>query len=130
MTITPDTDLVGAFREVTGEHGFDVIIDPVWGDPPWPPCTPRPGEPVISRSASPPRQPSSCPPHSRSGLELLGFAHVDPPLRVRRNAYLKLTELAATGALAVDTMTIPLADCQRAWELQQQGAPRKLVLTP
>ncbi|MEV7135271.1 zinc-binding alcohol dehydrogenase family protein [Arthrobacter sp. NPDC093128] len=132
VTITPDTDLVGAFRDVAGEHGFDVIIDPVWGDPALAAMhvAARGARHVqIGQSAAATIQlPASIVRGAR--LEILGFAHVDPPVQVRREAYLKLTELAATGSLTVDTMTLPLADCQRAWELQQQGAPSKLVLTP
>lgn len=132
VTITPDTDLVGSFRDAAGEHGFDVIIDPVWGDPALAAMhvAARGARHIqIGQSAAATIQlPAGLVRGAR--LELLGFAHVDPPVQVRRDAYLKLTELAATGALAVDTMPLPLEDCQQAWELQQQGAPRKLVLTP
>ncbi|UVJ41320.1 zinc-binding alcohol dehydrogenase family protein [Arthrobacter sp. CJ23] len=132
VTITPDADLVGAFRNVAGDRGFDVIIDPVWGDPALAAMhvAARGARHIqIGQSAAATIQlPASLIRGTR--LEILGFAHVDPPAQVRRDAYLKLTGLAATGALTVDTMTLPLADCQRAWELQQQGAPSKLVLTP
>jgi NADPH:quinone reductase-like Zn-dependent oxidoreductase len=132
VTITPDTDLVGAFRDVAGERGFDVIIDPVWGDPALAAMhvAARGARHIqIGQSAAATIQlPAGIVRGAR--LELLGFAHVDPPVHIRRDAYLKLTELAATGAVTVDTMPLPLADCQRAWVLQEQGAPRKLVLTP
>jgi NADPH2:quinone reductase len=132
VTITPDTDLVGAFRDAAGDRGFDVIIDPLWGEPALAAMNvaARGARHIqIGQSAAATVQlPAGL---VRGGrLEILGFAHMDPPVEVRRNAYLKLTELAATGALTVDTMTLPLADCRQAWELQQQGAPRKLVLTP
>jgi NADPH2:quinone reductase len=132
VTITPGNDLVGAFRNVVGEAGFDVIIDPVWGEPALAAMhvAARGARHIqIGQSAGATIQlPAGLVRSAR--LELLGFAHIDPPVQVRRDAYLKLTELAATGALAVDTMTLPLSDCQHAWELQQQGAPRKLVLVP
>lgn len=132
VTITPEKDLVGAFRDVAGKRGFDVIIDPVWGEPALAAMhvAARGARHIqIGQSAGATIQlPAGIVRATR--LEILGFAHVDPPVQVRRDAYLKLTELAATGALAVDTMTLPLADCQGAWQLQQQGAPRKLVLTP
>jgi NADPH:quinone reductase-like Zn-dependent oxidoreductase len=132
VTITPDTDLVGAFRDVAGERGFDVIIDPVWGEPALAAMhvAARGARHIqIGQSAAATIQlPAGIVRGAR--LELLGFAHVDPPVHIRRDAYLKLTELAATGAVTVDTMPLPLADCQRAWVLQEQGAPRKLVLTP
>jgi NADPH2:quinone reductase len=132
VTITPETDLVTAFRDVAGEHGFDVIIDPVWGEPALAAmhvAAKGARHIQIGQSAAATIElPASIIRGAR--LELLGFAHIDPPAQVRRDAYLKLTELAATGVLSVDTMTLPLADCQRAWELQQQGAPSKLVLIP
>lgn len=61
VTITPDVDLADAFRQAAGGRCFDVIIDPLWVNPPWPPCTPPPSGPGTSRSASPPAPPSSCP---------------------------------------------------------------------
>ena len=132
VAITPDMDLVSAFRDSVGDRGFDVIIDPVWGDPALAAMhvAARGARHIqIGQSAGATIQlPAGLIRGAR--LELLGFAHVDPPVEIRRDAYLKLTELAATGRLAVDTMTLPLSDCQRAWELQQQGAPRKLVLVP
>lgn len=132
VTISPDTDLVGAFRNTVGDGGFDVIIDPVWGEPALAAMhvTARGARHIqIGQSAGATIElPAGIVRAAR--LELLGFAHMDPPAQVRREAYLQLTGLAATGALAVDTMALPLADCQRAWELQQQGAPRKLVLAP
>lgn len=132
VTITADTDLVAAFREAGGARGFDVIIDPVWGEP---------ALAAMHAAARGARhiqigQSAGAAIHLPAGiiraarLELLGFAHIDPPADVRRDAYLKLTGLAADGALTVDTMALPLAECGHAWELQQQGAPRKLVLTP
>ncbi|WP_247041530.1 quinone oxidoreductase family protein [Arthrobacter rhizosphaerae] len=132
VTITPEKDLVAAFRGTVGERGFDVIIDPVWGEPALAAMhvAARGARHIqIGQSAAATIQlPAGIIRAAR--LEILGFAHVDPPVQVRHDSYLKLTELAATGALAVDTMTVPLSDCQGAWQLQQQGAPCKLVLTP
>lgn len=132
VTITPDTDLIGAFRSTVGGRGFDVIIDPVWGEPALAAMhvAARGARHIqIGQSAAATVQlPASIIRAAR--LELLGFAHVDPPAEIRRNGYLKLTGLAASGALTVDTTVLPLADCQQAWAIQQQGSPRKLVLTP
>ncbi|MEC3853978.1 quinone oxidoreductase family protein [Paenarthrobacter ureafaciens] len=132
VTITPDTDLVDAFRNAVDGRGFDVIIDPVWGEPALAAMhvAARGARHIqIGQSAAETIQlPASIIRSAR--LELLGFAHVDPSAEIRRNAYLKLTELAATGALTVDTTILPLTECRQAWEIQQQGSPRKLVLTP
>ena len=132
VTITPDVDLADAFRQAAGGRGFDVIIDPLWGEPALAAmhaAAQRARHIQIGQSAGATIQ---LPAHLVRGarLEILGFAHIDPPAQTRREAYLKLTELAAAGALHVDTLPLPLSDCDKAWELQQQGAPAKLVLTP
>ncbi|KUR63524.1 zinc-binding alcohol dehydrogenase family protein [[Arthrobacter] sp. ATCC 21022] len=132
VTITPDTDLVEALRQASGGRGYDVIIDPIWGDPALAAMHVAANGArhiqIGQSAASTIQLPANVIRAAR--LELLGFAHVDAPYDVRRNAYLKLTGLAATGALNVDTAVLPLAESGRAWEIQQQGSPAKLVLTP
>ncbi|MEV7605679.1 zinc-binding alcohol dehydrogenase family protein [Paenarthrobacter sp. NPDC089322] len=132
VSITPDTDLVDAFRNAVDGRGFDVIIDPVWGEPALAAMhvAARGARHVqIGQSAAETIQlPASIIRSAR--LELLGFAHVDAPAEIRRNAYWRLTGLAAAGELVVDTTVLPLSDFEQAWEIQQQGSPRKLVLTP
>jgi NADPH:quinone reductase-like Zn-dependent oxidoreductase len=132
VTISGDVDLRAAFRDIAGEPGFDVIIDPLWGQPALAAMhtAARGARHIqIGQSAgSTIELPAGLVRGAR--LELLGFAHVDPPTEVRRDAYLRLTELAASGDLIVDTAAVSLSDCQQAWELQQQSPPRKLVLTP
>lgn len=132
VTIAPETDLIEAFRGAVGGHGFDVIIDPVWGEPALAAmhAAARGARHIqIGQSAAPSiEMPAGIIRAAR--LELLGFAHIDPPVDIRRSAYLELTKLAATGALTVDTTSLPLAECQQAWQIQQQGSPSKLVLTP
>lgn len=132
VTITPDIDLVAAFKDAADNDGVDVIIDPLWGQPALAAmhaAAHRARHIQIGQSAD---ATIELPAHLIRGarLEILGFAHIDPPAQTRREAYLKLTELAAGGALHVDTLTMPLADVDKAWELQQQGAPAKLVLAP
>lgn len=132
VTITPDTDLVTAFKDAAGNDGVDVIIDPLWGQPALAAmhaAAQRARHIQIGQSA---HATIELPAHLIRGarLEILGFAHIDPPAHTRREAYRRLTELAAGGALQVDTLTMPLSDLDKAWELQQQGAPAKLVLAP
>jgi len=132
VTLSPDIDLADALRQPVRGRGYDVIIDPLWGAPALAAmhaAAQRARHIQIGQSAG---ATIELPAHIVRGarLEVLGFAHIDAPSRIRREGYLGLTELAAGGALRVDTRTMPLADLSRAWELQQQGAPAKLVLTP
>ncbi len=132
VTIAPGTDLGSALREAAGGRGFDVIIDPVWGEPALAAMqTAAHGarHVQIGHSAGATiHLPASVVRFGR--LEILGFAFVHAPAEVRREAYLALTEQAARGDIQVDVLPIPLTDSTMAWEQQQRGAPAKLVLTP
>ena len=132
VTIAPGTDLSAAFREAAGERGFDVIIDPLWGEPAvaaMHAAALGARHIQIGHAAGPD---VTLPAHIVRGarLEILGFAFMHAPVEVRRAAYLTLTEHAARGELQVDTLPIPLAHVAEAWEQQKRGAPAKLVLTP
>jgi NADPH:quinone reductase-like Zn-dependent oxidoreductase len=132
VVITSGADLAATFREAAGEHGFDVIIDPLWGDPAlaaMQAAAHNARHVQIGHSAGATiHLPAQVIRSAR--LQILGFAFLHAPVEVRREAYLTLTEHAARGHLHVDVLPIPLADAAKAWERQQQGAPAKLVLTP
>ena len=81
VTITPDVDLVDAFRQAAGGRGFDVIIDPLWGEPALAAmhaAAQRARHIQIGQSAG---ATIELPAHLVRGarLEILGFAHIDPP---------------------------------------------------
>jgi NADPH:quinone reductase-like Zn-dependent oxidoreductase len=132
VTIAPGADLASAFREAAGDRGFDVIIDPVWGEPALAAMqTAAYGARHVQIGHSAGATIQLPAPVVRSGrLEILGFAFLHAPVGVRREAYLALTEQAARGDLQVDVLPIPLSDSTTAWERQRRGAPAKLVLTP
>jgi NADPH2:quinone reductase len=132
VTITSEVDLVAAFRSAGGDRGFDVIIDPLWGEP---------AVAAMHAAAHGARHIQighsagaevTLPAHlvRSSRLHLLGFAFMHAPVAVRREAYLALTEHAARGELHVDVLAIPLAHVDEAWEQQKRGAAAKLVVMP
>ncbi|MFI6744364.1 zinc-binding alcohol dehydrogenase family protein [Nonomuraea sp. NPDC050451] len=126
------TDLAAAFRQVAGEHGIDVIIDPLWGRPALAAMRAASSgarHVQIGNSAGPAIElPASV--VRAAVLQILGFAINGVPVEVRREAYRTLTERAARGQIVIDTIRVPLAEAPRAWEQQKRGAPAKLVLTP
>jgi len=132
VVVAAGTDLAGALREASGGHGFDVIIDPVWGEPglaAMQAAAQRARYVQIGHSAGATiHLPASV--VRSAALHILGFAIFHAPIEMRREAYLALTEHAATGGIHVDTIQLPLAELTTAWEQQQRGAPAKLVLTP
>jgi NADPH2:quinone reductase len=132
VTIASGADLAATFREAAGEHGFDVIIDPLWGEPAlaaMQAAAHGARHVQIGHSAG---AAIHLPAHvvRTARLEILGFAFLQAPAEVRREAYETLTEHAARGNLQVDVLPVPLADVTKAWEQQKRGAPAKLVLTP
>jgi len=60
-----------------------------------------------------------------------GFSIAHPPLDVKREAYLRLTEHAARGDITVDVEPVGLDAVGDAWERQRRaaGGP-KLVIVP
>jgi len=63
-------------------------------------------------------------------VDILGHAVFHASIDVRRAAYLRLTEHAARGDIAVRMETVPLPDVATAWKRQAAGADAKLVLLP
>jgi NADPH2:quinone reductase len=66
-----------------------------------------------------------------ASIEVRGFSIAQPPLEVKRDAYLRLTRHAADGDIEVAVDPHPLDDVAAAWERQRQclGGP-KMVLVP
>ncbi len=125
-----DGDLGEALADAS-EGGADVIIDTLWGAPALAAIgAARHGarHVQIGHMASPTLELPAAAVRS-AALDLRGFAIFHAPLGVRREAYLRMTELAAAGGLEVNTETVPLAEVGAAWERQAEGAGVKLVIT-
>jgi len=125
-------DLAGALRAAAPD-GVDVTIDLLWG------------EPALASIQAAGRFARHVEIGSVAGAELVlpaalirslsidvrGFSVAHPPLEVRREAYLRLTELAGRGEITVDVEPFALEDVADAWERQRRasGGP-KLVIVP
>jgi NADPH2:quinone reductase len=124
-------NVAGALEEATGD-GADVIVDPLWGEPAVAAMgVARLGARhlQIGHVASPTAEVPALAVRS-SVLDLLGFVVFRVPLEVRRDAYRRLTEHAARGAIEVDLETVPLDQVEDAWRRQQDGPDTKLVIVP
>lgn len=124
-------ELTDAFREAAGGD-VDVVIDPLWGVP----AVGALGALAvhgrliqIGQSAGAEAAVPSAFVRGRMA-EIRGFVSFLVSDEVRREGYEALAAHAAAGRIQVELERIPLADVQRAWELQQRGAHRKLVLVP
>jgi len=125
-------DLAAAFREAAGGD-VDVTIDVLWGAPAFAAMSVAAryarhvevgnvaGEDIVLPA-----------PLIRSkSLDIRGFSVAHPPAELKRDAYLRLTEHAASGDIVVDVDRFPLDDVAAAWERQREaaGGP-KIVLVP
>ena len=132
VVLDGSTDLRSAFRKAAGSEGVNVIIDPVWGEAALAAMhtAARGARHIqIGHSAGLTIEiPATLVRSSR--MDVRGFAIFDASMELRREAYQRLTEEAARGAITVDTIPIPLVDVADAWLQQKEGAHAKLVLRP
>jgi NADPH:quinone reductase-like Zn-dependent oxidoreductase len=64
-------------------------------------------------------------------LDVCGFSVAHPPIEVRREGYLRLTEHVARGDIRLDLERVPLEQVESAWERQRRASGGvKLVMIP
>ena len=133
----PVEELTEAFRRESGESGFQVVIDYVWGQPTetlLSALTTREfvamktetrlvqvGEsagPTISLPAAVLRS---------TALTILGTAGI-PPRNILTAALQEVMARAANGELQVDTRRVPLSDIETAWQQDERGV--RMVAVP
>jgi len=133
----PVEELTEAFRRESGESGFQVVIDYVWGQPTetlLSALTTREfvamktetrlvqvGEsagPTISLPAAVLRS---------TALTILGTAGI-PPRDILTAGLQEVMARAANGELQVDTRRVPLSDIETAWQQDERGV--RMVAVP
>jgi len=125
-------DLVDALREASGGDGFDVVVDPVWGEPAaaaLEACRARGRLVQLGESAGPYTTLTSATIRGRL-LSVLGHTNFMAPPEVKRGAYERMVAHAAAGELSVDVERVPLEDVAEGWQRQQHSPHHKLVIVP
>ena len=133
----PDDDLKKAFVSEAGEAGFNVVIDYLWG---------RPTEILLSAITRP--EFAVVNPETRlvqvgesagptialpaavlrsTALTILGTAGI-PSRDVLVAAMHQVLDLAAKGALQIETDAVPLTEIEQAWQRPESGGRRLVVL--
>lgn len=139
IRLESDVDPADAFATAAGEHGFDVVIDYLWGAPTEALIRSltrgdlkaasgrtrlvQVGEmagPSISLPAGALRS---------SGLEIVGNGSGTLPApEVMRDVFGRVYAAATTGELTVDAEAVPLTDVEAVWSKDGQGT--RFVLVP
>ena len=125
-------DADAALAAAAGDHGFDVIVDLLWGEPAGAALRAAAhGARLvqIGQLAGPELALAAATVRSRFAA-VLGFAVFHAPLDVRAAAYRTLAEHARDGRLTVDVERIGLEGIEDAWRRQQAGVAHKLVVVP
>lgn len=133
----PEAELKDEFMRAAAGAGFQVVIDYVWGHPTevlLSAMTRREfaaaGRETRLLQAGESAGPNIALPASvlrSTALTILGTAGI-PPRDVMGDAFAKVIGYAATGDLRVETVQLPLADIESAWQLEQPG--KRLVIVP
>lgn len=139
IRLEPDADLAARFTAAAGEHGFDVVVDYLWGAPTealirsltrtdMEPSGQRTRFVQVGEMAGPEISLPAAALRS-SALEIIGNGTGTLPApEVLQDAFGRVLRGAVTGDLVVDTETVPLADVESAWARDGHGT--RLVLVP
>jgi NADPH:quinone reductase-like Zn-dependent oxidoreductase len=125
-----DGDPGAALRDAAGRHGFDVVLDPVYGAPleAAMPATAERARVVTLGAAAGDRATIAF--RDLYKRTHFGFSNDQAPFEIRREAYERLTAHADTGEIAVEVERIPLERVAEAWERQARGPHHKLTVVP
>jgi NADPH2:quinone reductase len=124
-------DLEQAFRDA-GEGGFDVVVDPLWGEPAVAAikASNRLARFVqLGQSAGAEATVASTDVRNKA-LRIVGHTNYAIPPEDQRAAYARMTARAAAGELTADLERVPLDDISAVWERLRSGPGTKLVVIP
>ncbi|HEY3018843.1 MAG TPA: zinc-binding dehydrogenase [Solirubrobacteraceae bacterium] len=127
-----EDDLVEALLEAAGAEGFDLIVDPVWGEPAaaaLEACRPGGRLVQLGESAGPYSALASATIRGKL-LAILGHTNFRAPADVKRAAFQRMVEHAAAGELTAEVERVPLERVADAWVRQQHSPHRKIVVVP
>ena len=127
----PD-DLAEALREASGGDGFDVVVDPLWGEPATAAAkaSKRFGRLVALGQSAGIEATFGSPDVRNKALSIVGHTNYAIPEHDRRAAYSRMTAHAAAGELTADYERVALGDAPAAWERLRSGPGAKLVVFP
>jgi NADPH2:quinone reductase len=125
-------DLGAAFRDASDGDGFDLVIDPLWGEPAMAAAKAMaPFGRLVALGQSAGLEATFTSPDVRNNaLRIVGHTNYKIPEDELRAAYGTMCALAAAGELSVEYERVALDDAPAAWERLRGGPGAKLVVVP
>ncbi|MEZ0294503.1 MAG: zinc-binding alcohol dehydrogenase family protein [Solirubrobacteraceae bacterium] len=125
-------DLAAGLRAASGGDGFDLALDPLWGDPAKAAISAmKPFGRVVSLGQSAGAEATLTSQAIRSTpIDLLGYTNYTAGEARKAAAYAELAGHAARGEIAVRIERIGLDDVPEAWQRQGTSPHAKLVVVP
>jgi NADPH:quinone reductase-like Zn-dependent oxidoreductase len=125
-------DLAGTLREAAGGDGFDLVLDPLWGDPARAAiaATKSFGRVVnLGQSAGAETTLTSQAIRSKP-VDVLGYTNYTAGEGRKAAAYAEMAGHAARGEITVRVERLGLDDVPEAWQRQGSSPHAKLVVAP
>jgi NADPH2:quinone reductase len=125
-------DLGAALRDAAGGEGFDLVIDPLWGEPAMAAAKAMaPFGRLVALGQSAGLEATFTSPDVRNNaLRILGHTNYKIPEQDLRAAYGTMCAHVVAGELVADYERVPLDDASAAWERLRAGPGTKLVVVP
>lgn len=125
-------DLAAALRDASDGDGFDLVVDPLWGEPAMAASKAMaPFGRLVALGQSAGLEATFTSPDVRNNaLHVVGHTNYKVPEADQRAAYGTMCALAAAGELTADYERVALDDAPAAWERLRGGPGAKLVIVP
>jgi len=125
-------DLAAALREASGGGGFELIVDPLWGEPAMAAAqAAAPFGRLVALGQSAGLEATFTSPVVRNNaLRIVGHTNYKVPAHDLRAAYERMCAHALAGELTADHERVALDDAPAAWERLRSGPGAKLVVVP
>jgi NADPH:quinone reductase-like Zn-dependent oxidoreductase len=124
-------DLPAALTEAA-DGRIDVVVDPLWGEPLVAAVNAASFGARIVQLGAGAAADAMIPSAAIRGkmLVLMGHTNFAAPPDVKREAYERLADAAASGEIRVEVDPLPLEQVAEAWRRLEAGSHRKIVLVP
>ena len=132
VKLDAEDDLPGALRAAAGGAGYDVVLDPLWGDPLRAAlAAAKPFARVVQVGQSAGAEATLTSAAIRSTpVSLLGYTNYTAGEKRKAAAYDRMARHAAAGDIDVEIERIGIDDVPEAWQRQGSSPGRKLVVVP